>query len=374
MASTKENSVAELTEVDESIETAAVKLQGWFSDLAGSDEDVEIYERDGRQLSYLFATTADEYTPAALFDVVLELYGPGTYEAMHRERGAIKHRTCFKVGSGKKKRGPRRLPGGVDEDNKPGAPPTMTDDRVLAAIQATNESVRALAEAMSRRDPPKTTIETLQELATFKELFAPASTPMDSMINMFRDMLEIKSTLLEGDAPDPLTAAIRTLGPAITGAVDEMRKRENSRVARLHAEAERTPNPTPESDEGEDVNFFQRATITAYLPHILQYAEQGVAPEQAAQHIAGTLAQFPADQLTAVVEWLDNTQVIDELEAIEPKCKPHRKWLDKTIDAVLLIFYPPDGDGDGDDSGDDDAAAVDSAKPTNGAAKGAATT
>lgn len=327
---------------------AGERITQFFSSLgADSAVAVSVYAIDPKNRlarSFLFELPdVAELRGPQLMSQVLEKYGPGEYLAEGRNpNGTIAFNPRFTVG-------PVKSPRAEIPDPRPAAAPSSpAPTSELAALTAFLQRQTALLEQLVSRPQP-TLLEQLEQLKALREAFAPPAPPpapafeFGKVLELVKGVIDLRDTL--GDAAGggeggPFGVLARTLAPALTKITE--RALEQPPPAALPASPS-VPNPSPPAaPAGDDTMAASNTMLKAYVAQLIELAEQGMQPAAAAERVARTLAGFPEPMIAAVLEWLNDEQVVDELAKLDHRAKHYAPWLEQTIDALLDTFMEDD--------------------------------
>lgn len=329
--------------------TAAERLGVFFGQAGdGGDVRVVVYELGDdvvRDRSFLFAfALAEAPEPDDLLGQILSQYGPGLYELIARDHsdGKIAFRQRFAVGSSRDRSkprfelGPRAAP----------APAAAVPGGEFAAVMAQqNRILETMAAAIAARPPERDTLSIARELAQLRELFAPATpAPTQNLREVVKDLLSVLSLrdqLTGGGADEnPLTAAVRTLGPVLTRAVERFAPEGGAPAPGAPtppvAQSGPTAAPAPAAPSPVAPQDGTLAMLQSVLVPVLELAEAGVGPADAAEQLLAALAQQPEWVEQAVLTYLDElgADASDKLVSVEPRLARHRDWVQQTLAAI----------------------------------------
>lgn len=311
--------------------TPELKLEAYFASIPKGETEISIglYQvdpADRRRKGFLFYIDPDELAIHDLFEKILVEWGPGEYEAIAQDGGAIAFSQRFVLGSIKKReryRAPR----------DPSPVSTGIDPTVLAILDRQQATLDKLVENQQR--PPQSTLETLKELRAMQELVQPAtpapaaSTGIENVLGIVQSVLKLRDELGGSDGQDDaLTVAVKTLGPAIVDAVKAMQA-----APRIPAPGDDLGPGTPARAPEMNAQGAGRM-IGPYLPTIIANARGGVLPTDAARQILGQLSTMPPEAMQALLDYLDDDQAVDKLAAMEPEIIQLREWFDQLVDVL----------------------------------------
>jgi len=342
----QENDAAELLPVVD----AADRITRFFDEL-GADKtaSVTIYAIDPAnrlRRSFLFTMPdARELNGPDLMAQVLERHGAGEYIAESRDvdTGQIIFNPRFEVG-GFVHRGRGVIPGPVAAVAP--AKPGDTSSELAAAI---NRQSALLEAVLANQAQQPSTLDRLREFKELREVFAPAAAAAPGLD--FAKVLELVTGVLDlreklGDAggggSGPLEVLARSLAPALT------------KIAERAIESPALPAPplngvtvtAPAAPGGVDVAGTNNVMLRVYVGELVRFAEQGLDPEAAAACVLQTLSGFPEPMQAAVVDWLNDERVVENLTTFEPKAANYAQWLSAVVDRVLDALLEPDDDAD----------------------------
>jgi hypothetical protein len=311
----------------------------------GADNGLELrvyHVVDGKR-GFLFTLDASEAADAeTVLAMLSERAGDGDYELWVKNRGSRSIVRKVPVSIGRIQPRGRLLsvpnvtppPAPVSRDTSPIGDPTL---RAILETQ-TKLLERLLAAPPAAAAAPKSTLEVARELAELKDLFAPPA-QSQNVLEMIRDVLTIRKELQDaddgGDPPDPLTTAIKTLGPSIVEGVRALQERKGSRLARALERKRETSAPA--KTEGDAMS--PAMILKGYLPSVLELARAGVTPNDAAARIVAQLQALPGPLAEQVLMYLDDLDGAD-LVKLEPAVAPFEQWFNDTLDGVFDIVAP----------------------------------
>lgn len=321
------------------------KITSFFASL-GADDDVtvSIYAIDPkdrlRGRSFLFQLpSVASLTGPALMAQVLDKYGPGEYLAEGRDADhKIKFSPRFQVGP---IRGRVEIP-----DPRPPATPAAAPASGLGELAAVLDRQTKLLEAVLNRPPPSL-VDSLRDLKELRELIAPPAAPafdLGKVLEAVSGVLKLRDELGDVGGPEnPLGVFARALAPALAKIAD----RATDQPAALPAPSTAATSAATETEAsaapaaGDDVGA-SKTMLRVYVAQLIQMAEQGVTPADAARRVVETLGGFAEPMVAGVVEWLNDENIVDELAAHDPRARHYAKWIDQTVDAVLDAMLEPD--------------------------------
>jgi hypothetical protein len=352
--------------------------------------------------SFCFGFRANEYTEADLLELIVAEYGAGTYPVQFK--GKHKNGRPRFVWQKDMHVQARRKAAVQNLSAAPAPAPAIGNDALAVAMERQAVALEALAASIAR--PPveqKTTADFLQEISGFKELF---SDNRRSALEQFKDAMELRKLIKDDDdggGSDPLSLALKTLAPAIERGVEQLQETEAAQVRRRAPPIAPQPSePVPTVDDPDPkVAAEARAGVTAtneaaifqayeifnkqFLPAILQLAETGQDPKDAAEYLVRLIGDDgPTIELIGVVlmqddmvvrfsrfnarvlqftAWLDN--VADWIaHALWPATNPPPAPLSATIDATIDETDADGGINDAESTGDEPADLTASGEPT----------
>jgi hypothetical protein len=323
----------ELLEQPDTLSAEQILAQ-YFGQASPESVSVAIYELASDRAAdraFLFAfPLASAPPPHELFAEILDKWGPGRYQvyAQYTGDGKIAFRHNFTVGADRDRRRaaiPSRAELKGEDRAAPAATPVSGVSPELAAILAgQNRILEALAESIAQsRAPARDTLEIARELAALKELFGPAPSPAPtaSILEIVRDVLKIKDQLA-GDDESPLTAAMRTLGPAINRAVERL-----------------GPVPSPPVTTGDARNGGGGA-MRAACDALLELARSGAPSDVAAQRVLEYLASAPEWVEQAVIALVveERERAVERLCGLDARLGEYREWLGALVRALLTVL------------------------------------
>lgn len=334
----QQNDAAELLPSND----AAEKITAFFDSIGGDKSaSVSIYAVDPNnrtRRSFLF-TLPDvrELTGPELMAQVLKEYGPGEYMADSRnDEGQIAFQSRFEVGAMGRK--PFAIPGPV----VPPAPASRPGDISAELVAMMARQTAALETLANQRQPSM--LGMLKEMKELRDVLAPAPAAQfdfGKVLELVTGVIDLRDKL--GDAggngeSSPLSVLARSLAPALT------------RIAERAVDTPALPAPRPAAGAGGDqVTVTPPAVAPAevadvgasnvmlkvYVRELVGFAEQGLEPQAAADRVLQTLAGFPEPMVAAIVDWLNDEDVVKNLAEIEPKAAQYGAWLTEVVDRVL---------------------------------------
>ena len=317
------------------------------------DVTVSIYKvtgERGTERSYLFHFgLRDAPGIEDLYAQILDRCGPGTYEMLGRtaEDGRIAGRARFSVGD-------VRARGRVVPDPEPASPapasaPAPALGELAAAMAEQNRMLAQLVQSIAARPvpEPRDTLSIARELAALKDLFAPAPiappAPTSDLLAIVRDVMQIRDQLGGAERDDsPLTAAVRTFGPAIQRAVERLSEGHAASPAPAVPPGQ-APSATAPADPPNG-NGHMGLNLKAQFEPLVALAKMQRPPEAAARDVFTHLAMLPVWLEQMVLDMLaeEGEGAADRLIQIEPALTAHREWLVQVLRAAVALL---DADG-----------------------------
>lgn len=289
---------------------------------------------------FCFSFVPGEYDEAALLEQLVMDYGPGEYPVQIRSELAngqkrIRWQKNMRVVA-------RRQP---DLQQHVAPQPAGAGMEVLAAaLETQTRLLTAVLEKVSQPAPvpeQKSTADFAKELVVMKELFADNR---PSGMESFKELLELQKIMVEasGGDVDPLTQAIKTLGPEIVEGVKQMREKEERTSAtpqRPAPQQQVRPAPVDARPTFADIDVESAYSIFAenYLDNLLKAA--GHPAEDVANYVARLVGDN--DRLLHVIGLvIQEDDMIDRLAKLDERVMQNAHWLDDVADWLAHALWP----------------------------------
>jgi hypothetical protein len=322
-----------------------IALANVIADLGGPgiDAKVNVYQLDqNRNKSFVRAFMPTEFS----LEAVQSEYGPGDYEIHVRRDGKLATRKVIKIAV------PKNQP-------VPVASSGVDSAKLIETMQAGFREMAtmfsgALANMTANQPKPKTTMETLQEIAMMRDLMgvnnAPAGPDPMQLFEMATQIADkIQPRVGEPGTGEVILEAIKNFGPVLTQAAQNAAARTIAPVmtaipnpAPLPAHVGETPaiTPVPNPTEGPDqMNIARRM----YLNLLISNAANDNDPATYAQLMLDVAGEQQALEFANAPDWFER------LCAEEPRAVQYREWFVELRSMVLELTKPemPDiTDGD----------------------------
>ena len=221
-------------------------------------------------------------------------------------------------------------------------------DVLAAALDNQTRLLTAVLEKVSQPPPApvqQSREEFAKEMLAMKELFADNR---PSGMESFKELLELQKIMVEasGGDVDPLTQAIKTLGPEIVEGVKEMREKERrERAAPTRRAPEQRPRPAPVNTRPTFANIDVESAYSIfaenYLGNLLDAT--GLPAEDVANYVARRVGDN--DQLLHVVGLvIQEDNMVDRLVEFDERVKQNAPWLDDVADWLAYALWPDAND------------------------------
>ena len=227
-------------------------------------------------------------------------------------------------------------------------PPGAGLDVLAAALDNQTRLLTAVLEKVSQQPAApvqQSREEFAKEMLAMKELFADNR---PSGMESFKELLELQKIMVEasGGDVDPLTQAIKTLGPEIVEGVKEMREKEQrERAARTRPASAQRPRPEPINARPKFANIDVESAYSIfaenYLGNLLDAT--GHPAEDVANYVVRRVGDN--DQLLHVVGLVvQEDNMVDRLVKFDARVMEHAHWLDDVADWLAHALWPDAND------------------------------
>lgn len=313
--------------------------------LVADDENTKVFvhlkpEGSGRW-DFCFSFVPGEYDEAALLEMLFLDYGAGEYPVQVRtlaEGG--QHRIRWQ----KNMRVAARRRSSFATQQPPAAPASSGNEALARAIDNQTRLLTALLEKVSQPVPEtKTAADFAKDLAVMKDLFG--SDNRQSPLEMIKESLELQKLLLDasGGDSDPLTQAIKTLGPKIVEGIEALQRQPVRAAPRPAAASE--PTSTAQPGELEQPVFAHIDTDAAFAIFAENYLGRLLAlpfessPEDVGRYLARVVGDH-AQLLHVVGLVITQDDMIERLAAFNADVMKRADWLDAVADWLAHALWP----------------------------------
>ena len=329
-----------------------IALANVIADLGGPgiDAKVNVYQLDqNRNKSFVRAFMPTEFS----LETVQSEYGPGDYEIHVRKDGKLATRKVIKIAV------PKNQPAPVASSGVDSA-------KLIETMQAGFREMAtmfsgALTNMTANQPKPKTTMETLQEIAMMRDLMgvnnasAPAGPDPMQLFEMATQIAEkIQPRVGEPGAGEVILEAIKNFGPVLTQAAQNAQNRppvlqpnpapQIPAPLSTHVETG-TPTPTEGTDQ---MNIARRM----YLNLLISNAANNNDPATYAQLMLDVAGEAQALEFANAPDWFER------LCGEEPRATNYRAWFEELRENVLELTKPETPDITGGDILNDAPAPV----------------
>ena len=341
---------------DEESEPEDVALAGLLTELRGGSEDatVNVYRQAGRgkRLSFMFATTPDEYTGGELMEKIRDDFGPGDYRVHVREgRRLVANRPLSIAEPAKKEESQitARPEIGVNEIVSIMTAQMQSQQAIfMQTMQTIAESLRGVSQQQPSVDPLAMQRSVMETLVSMKGLVEqqPAKDPTEILMQGITLAKDLVGKDGETNSSDILLEAVKTFAPTISATAMQpkhtnppIRGPDGTSINALSGPPNNLQLKTDAQKERE--MLMKQSYLKSQLSFLLNLAKDGKDPELYAEVI---LDQMEVDQ---VLEFIGKDDALDRLIAIDGKVVQYKDWFLQLKDAIVDLTTPkPEDDNE----------------------------